>query len=1075
MKPNAKIPLFVRFQSSTLHLSRSMPPKKKTKKATTTTRSTEDDDGGGGGGDVDVAVAVKKKKRAKSPSPLVKEDESEEENNNNINALNTNAKRKSTARRGKSQTPNDEDDDGGKEAEEKKVSTTSQNIVLEEAKRNLVLESGNKVSLTPLLGGIREDDGAQGGTTTTTEPLCYLLQIDQTNILLDCGWDDRFDQTEYVKELEKIAPTLDCVLISHCTQRHVGAVPLLFSERVKCNPNCKIYASIPTHKLGQMLCYDIALGYSEFRGEFGEDVGYSLDDVDLAFSKFVPVKYQQHSRVSVSRESAGGVVNESDAGNNSKNSGGATNSDIVVEAINAGHTLGGSCWRISKDAEDIVYAVDYNMRKERHLAGTSLAETVHRPSVLITDCRNVDRKAPESRLQVRDLPLVDCVLKHARMEGNVVICCDAVGRTLELALLLEETWKNQNLGSYQLVLFNNVAANALEFARSHLEWMNEDVGLKFDSTRQNVFDVKRLFPCHSYEDFTRLPPGPKVVLASLASLEGGFARKLFVEWAWDAKNCFIWPDEIGRQVGLAREIVEKCSKGGAKTTSSKTKKKDVIMKVELARRESLSGKELEAWEHEQEEKRLEAEKRREEEAKRLAEEEEKKRMLEEEMDVDAATLSQPVEDEDIYGEKKAGVAEEEEKVERLVPPPQVNEETGIALRDKQMSFERRECIVDGFIPESFEHLVFPDETKLSSSSSDPSGMSAKTEYGEAIDADAFFRVANELRPEMTRDQSFESTGDVDKLASVDDSMDATIGIAAKLTNKQPDMDIDANAGKEEKALERPVGIPTKVVKETKEIVVKAAIESNFDYDGLADGRSVKAIIPRLEPRRVILVSGTVKDAEKLASHLYNDSEHFPKSSKIDYPKNNETLDASSVHPTYKVRLSEAVLSSARLRQVSGYAVGWIDGVIGPIPEDGSAPELLPVPVNALKLTVSKTVKDESLLAGKVTGPSLVKKETTAAALVVEDNEENEGTEINIVTKHHRRSAFVGDVRLSEFRRYLQRMGVPAEFGEGGALVCANGQVVVRRRAEDDELIVEGSISDAYFNVRDMLYAQYSII
>ena len=89
------------------------------------------------------------------------------------------------------------------------------------------------------------------------------------------------------------------------TLRNVtSAVPLLFSERVKCNPNCKIYASIPTHKLGQMLCYDIALGYSEFRGEFGEDFGYSLDDVDLAFSKFVPVKYQQHSRVTL-KESIG--------------------------------------------------------------------------------------------------------------------------------------------------------------------------------------------------------------------------------------------------------------------------------------------------------------------------------------------------------------------------------------------------------------------------------------------------------------------------------------------------------------------------------------------------------------------------------------------------------------------------------------------------------------------------------------------------------------------------------------------------------------------------------------------------
>ena len=29
--------------------------------------------------------------------------------------------------------------------------------------------------------------------------------------------------------------------------------------------------------------------------------------------------------------------------------------------------------------------------------------------------------------------------------------------------------------------------------------------------------------------------------------------------------------------------------------------------------------------------------------------------------------------------------------------------------------------------------------------------------------------------------------------------------------------------------------------------------------------------------------------------------------------------------------------------------------------------------------------------------------------------------------------------------------------------------------EDDELIVEGSISDAYYNVRDALYAQYQIL
>ena len=929
------------------------------------------------------------------------------------------------------------------------VNTNEYEGIVRLSENLMTLESGNKVSLTPIMGGCTENDGDDGddddeNSTKKREPMCYLLQIDDANILLDCGWDDSFNLAD-LRALEKIAPTLDCVLISHATQRHIGAIPVLFSK-LNCNKECKVYATIPTHKLGQMLCYDYALGYSEFRGEFS---GYTLDEVDFAFSKFVPVKYQQHSRVSIARK------NNNNNNNNNSSSNSSGSSDIVVEAINAGHTLGGSCWRISKDAEDIVYAVDYNMRKERHLAGTTLAETVHRPSVLITDCRNVDRKAPESRLQVRDLPLVDCVLKHARMEGNVVICCDPVGRTLELALLLEETWKNQNLGSYQLVLFNNVAANALEFARSHLEWMSEDVGLKFDSTRRNVFDVKRLFPCHSYEDFARLPPGPKVVLASLASLECGFARKLFTEWASNAKNCFVWPDESGYQIGLAKDIVKK---------SKKKTSKAVTIKVELAKRETLAGDELEEWMREQEVKRLELAKKKEEERRRIAEQEEKKRLLEEEMDVDAATLSQPAGKEDEEMEEEAQIVAPSE------PHNTPNEETAVTIRENQRTFERRECIVDGFIPESFDYLVFPDETKLTNMC-DPE-TNTKTDYGEAIDAEAFFRVANELRPEMTRDQSFESAGDVDKLSSGVDMDGITVTTSYNVADKQPGIGNDDDlSGAKEKPLERPVEIPTKVVKEVKDVIIKAAIESNFDYDGLADGQSVRAIIPRLEPRRVILVGGTIKDAEKLASHLLNDSEHFPKSSKIDFPKNNETLDASSVHPTYKVRLSEAVLSSARLRQVNGYAVGWIDGVIGPIPEDGSAPELLPVPVNALKLTVSKTVKDESLLAG-VSSVAL-KKETALA--VIEENDEDGGTEISVIAKHHRRSAFVGDVRLSEFRRYLQRMGVPAEFGEGGALVCANGQVIVRRRAEDDELIVEGSISDAYFNVRDALYAQYQIL
>ena len=66
---------------------------------------------------------------------------------------------------------------------------------------------------------------------------------------------------------------------------------------------------------------------------------------------------------------------------------------ISVMAYAAGHTLGGAVWKIGKDAEDVVYAVDYNVRKERHLNGASL-DAILNPALLITDASSIERECP---------------------------------------------------------------------------------------------------------------------------------------------------------------------------------------------------------------------------------------------------------------------------------------------------------------------------------------------------------------------------------------------------------------------------------------------------------------------------------------------------------------------------------------------------------------------------------------------------------------------------------------------------------------------------------------------------------
>ena len=84
---------------------------------------------------------------------------------------------------------------------------------------------------------------------------------------------------------------------------------------------------------------------------------------------------------------------------------------FTITAFNAGHTLGGTMWKIrSPSSGTILYAVDINHLRERHLDGTILLkgvggggvhETLARPDLFITDadrvtnisCRRKDRDA----------------------------------------------------------------------------------------------------------------------------------------------------------------------------------------------------------------------------------------------------------------------------------------------------------------------------------------------------------------------------------------------------------------------------------------------------------------------------------------------------------------------------------------------------------------------------------------------------------------------------------------------------------------------------------------------------------
>nr|KYP65390.1 Cleavage and polyadenylation specificity factor subunit 2 [Cajanus cajan] len=395
---------------------------------------------------------------------------------------------------------------------------------------------GTSVQVTPLCGVYNEN------------PLSYLVSIDTFNFLVDCGWNDHFDPS-LLQPLSRVASTIDAVLLSHPDTLHLGALPYAMKQLGLSAP---VYSTEPVYRLGLLTMYDQYLS----RKQVSEFDLFTLDDIDSAFQSVTRLTYSQNHHLSGKGEG------------------------IVIAPHVAGHLLGGTVWKITKDGEDVIYAVDFNHRKERHLNGTVLGSMV-RPAVLITDAYNALNNQPYRRQM--DKEFGDSLKKTLRSGGNVLLPVDTAGRVLELILMLESYWSDENL-NYPIYFLTYVASSTIDYVKSFLEWMSDSIAKSFEKTRENIFLLKNVTLLINKTELDNAPEGPKVVLASMASLEAGFSHDIFVEWANDVKNLVLFT-ERGQFATLARML--------------QADPPPKAVKVVVSKRVPLVGDELIAYEEEQ--------------------------------------------------------------------------------------------------------------------------------------------------------------------------------------------------------------------------------------------------------------------------------------------------------------------------------------------------------------------------------------------------------------------------------------------------------------------------------------------
>ncbi|OQR96138.1 cleavage and polyadenylation specificity factor subunit [Achlya hypogyna] len=367
------------------------------------------------------------------------------------------------------------------------------------------------------------------GVQSAEASCCYLLEVDDICILLDCGWTDDFD-VALLEPLTRVVHKIDLVLISHPDLAHMGALPYAVG---KLGLRAPVYATLPVYRMGEIVLYEA------FQARTKDDLAFnlfSLDDVDQVLETFIQLKYSQKLRLSGQGEG------------------------IYITPHAAGHLIGGSIWSIVKETDEIIYAVDYNHRADHVLSKTFL-ESISRPTLLITDSMHLNKEQP--KMKDRDERLKDDVVNTLRRGGDVLIPCDSAGRVLEVLHVLDQYWIKLKL-KYPIALLHTMSYYAPKAAQAMLEWCSERISKNFDIGKPNPFQFTHVNVIHSLEELDKLP-SPKVILATSPTMAQGFAKDLFVLMAPHPQNRVIFvttppPGSLAAEVQTLAHVVVRQSR-----------------------------------------------------------------------------------------------------------------------------------------------------------------------------------------------------------------------------------------------------------------------------------------------------------------------------------------------------------------------------------------------------------------------------------------------------------------------------------------------------------------------------------